>query len=44
MMLPVGGYASRKFAHLAGEIGLRVADKKDSQEICFVRTTTMPGS
>ncbi len=27
---------SRRFASCAAELGLRVADKKDSQEICFV--------
>lgn len=36
MLLPVGGYRKPQIRALAGEIGLRVADKKDSQEICFV--------
>ena len=36
MMLPVGGYRKEQIRHLAQELGLRVADKKDSQEICFV--------
>ena len=36
MLLPVGGYHKSEIRRLAGEIGLRVADKKDSQEICFV--------
>jgi len=36
MLLPVGGYQKSEIRALAGEVGLRVADKKDSQEICFV--------
>lgn len=36
MMLPVGGYEKPRIRELAGQIGLRVAEKKDSQEICFV--------
>jgi tRNA-specific 2-thiouridylase len=36
MMLPVGSYTKTEIRSLAGHIGLRVADKKDSQEICFV--------
>jgi tRNA-specific 2-thiouridylase len=36
MMLPVGGYRKPEIRRLAREIGLRVADKRDSQEICFV--------
>jgi tRNA-specific 2-thiouridylase len=36
MMLPVGGYHKSEIRQIATEIGLRVADKKDSQEICFV--------
>ncbi|QDS96458.1 tRNA-specific 2-thiouridylase MnmA [Roseimaritima multifibrata] len=36
MMLPVGGYTKPQIRELAGEIGLSVAQKKDSQEICFV--------
>jgi tRNA-specific 2-thiouridylase len=36
MMLPVGGYEKPAIRALAASIGLRVADKKDSQEICFV--------
>lgn len=38
MMLPVGGYRKTEIRELATRIGLRVADKKDSQEICFVTT------
>ncbi len=36
IMLPVGGFEKSEIRRLAGEVGLRVADKKDSQEICFV--------
>jgi tRNA-specific 2-thiouridylase len=36
MLLPVGGYHKSEIRALAIEIGLQVADKKDSQEICFV--------
>ena len=36
MLLPVGGLAKPEVRRLAREIGLRVADKKDSQDICFV--------
>jgi tRNA-specific 2-thiouridylase len=36
MVLPVGGYEKRAIRAMAAELGLRVADKKDSQEICFV--------
>jgi tRNA-uridine 2-sulfurtransferase len=36
MMLPVGHYAKPEIRRLAAEVGLRVAEKRDSQEICFV--------
>lgn len=36
VLLPVGHFAKTEIRRLAAEIGLRVADKKDSQEICFV--------
>jgi tRNA-specific 2-thiouridylase len=36
MMFPVGGYRKNELRKLAHELGLRVADKPDSQEICFV--------
>ncbi len=36
MLLPVGGYRKSEIRSLARELGLRVADKKDSQEICFL--------
>ncbi|MEO0529949.1 MAG: tRNA 2-thiouridine(34) synthase MnmA [Planctomycetota bacterium] len=36
MLLPVGGYQKPQIRELAAGIGLNVAEKKDSQEICFV--------
>jgi tRNA-specific 2-thiouridylase len=36
MMLPVGGYEKRAIRRIAANLGLRIAEKKDSQEICFV--------
>jgi tRNA-specific 2-thiouridylase len=36
MLLPVGDYHKPKIRELAADLGLRVADKRDSQEICFV--------
>lgn len=36
MLLPVGGYEKPMIRELATQIGLDVAQKKDSQEICFV--------
>jgi tRNA-specific 2-thiouridylase len=36
MLLPVGGYHKSDIRAMAADVGLRVADKKDSQEICFV--------
>jgi tRNA-specific 2-thiouridylase len=36
MMLPVGDYEKPQIRRLAAELGMRVADKQDSQEICFV--------
>jgi tRNA-specific 2-thiouridylase len=36
MMLPVGGFEKPAIRAMAADLGLRVADKKDSQEICFV--------
>src|SRR6186997_1464701 len=37
MMLPVGRFEKPAIRRMAAGVGLRVADKKDSQEICFVR-------
>ncbi len=36
MLLPLGGYHKRDIRRMAAELGLRVAEKRDSQEICFV--------
>jgi len=36
MLLPVGEFHKPQIRALAKKIGLKVADKKDSQEICFV--------
>jgi tRNA-specific 2-thiouridylase len=36
MLLPVGDYYKLKIREIAASLGMRVADKKDSQEICFV--------
>ncbi len=36
MLLPVGGFEKTRIREMAGQIGLNVANKKDSQEICFV--------
>ncbi len=36
MLLPVGEYKKPKIRELAADIGLNIAEKKDSQEICFV--------
>ena len=38
MLLPVGQYEKRQIRKFAVQLGLRVADKPDSQEICFVTT------
>jgi tRNA-specific 2-thiouridylase len=36
MLLPIGDYRKDQIRELARDAGLRVADKPDSQEICFV--------
>jgi tRNA-specific 2-thiouridylase len=36
MLLPVGPHTKPSIRGMAAEVGLRVADKRDSQEICFV--------
>jgi tRNA-specific 2-thiouridylase len=36
MLLPVGAYDKPVIREIAGQLGLNVAEKKDSQEICFV--------
>ena len=35
-LMPVGGYEKEKIREIAGELGLPVAAKPDSQDICFV--------
>ena len=35
-LTPVGGYPKTQIREIAAEIGLEVAGKKDSQEICFI--------
>ncbi|MCA9093449.1 MAG: tRNA 2-thiouridine(34) synthase MnmA [Planctomycetaceae bacterium] len=36
ILFPVGGFTKAEIRERAREVGLRVADKPDSQEICFV--------
>jgi tRNA-specific 2-thiouridylase len=36
LLFPVGDYRKEEIRRIAKGLGLRVADKKDSQEICFV--------
>lgn len=36
MLLPIGEYHKSTIREMAADVGLQVADKKDSQEICFV--------
>ncbi len=36
LLLPVGGYAKSELRDLARDAGLAVADKPDSQDICFI--------
>jgi tRNA-uridine 2-sulfurtransferase len=36
MLLPIGHHRKDAIRRMAAELGLRVADKRDSQEICFV--------
>lgn len=38
LRFPVGGYRKAQIRAIAEQLGLRVADKPDSQEICFVGT------
>ena len=37
-LLPIGGLEKSRVREIAGKLGLRVFDKPDSQEICFVKT------
>ncbi|MFH1268793.1 MAG: tRNA 2-thiouridine(34) synthase MnmA, partial [Planctomycetota bacterium] len=36
LLFPVGEHRKEEIRHIAGRLGLRVAEKPDSQEICFV--------
>ena len=36
LLLPIGDYPKQRIRELAAEAGLAVADKPDSQEICFI--------
>ncbi|HAA34202.1 MAG TPA: tRNA 2-thiouridine(34) synthase MnmA [Firmicutes bacterium] len=36
VLFPLGGYTKEEARELAGERGLQVAEKRDSQEICFI--------
>lgn len=36
MLLPVGGFEKTQIRSTAADLGFRVAEKRDSQEICFV--------
>jgi tRNA-specific 2-thiouridylase len=42
LRFPLGGIDKAQFARLAAELGLGVADKPDSQDICFVPDGAMP--
>ena len=35
-LMPVGDYTKEEIRDMAAKIGLRTADKPDSQEICFI--------
>ena len=38
-LFPVGDYAKSDVRRLAGELGLRTAQKPDSQDVCFITST-----
>ncbi len=38
-VFPVGGMQKAELRELAAEVGLRTADKPDSQDVCFITTT-----
>jgi tRNA-specific 2-thiouridylase len=42
LLFPVGEYSKPEIREIARELGLRIADKPDSQEICFVPTHDYP--
>lgn len=35
-LMPLGSYTKSRVREIAGELGLKVADKEESQEICFI--------
>ena len=39
LMLPVGDITKERVRELATELGLRTADKPDSQDVCFIHST-----
>ncbi len=39
VLLPVGDITKERVRELAGELGLRTADKPDSQDVCFIHST-----
>jgi tRNA-specific 2-thiouridylase len=39
MLLPVGSYQKPQIREMAARLGMNVAEKKDSQEICFVTSS-----
>jgi len=41
-LFPVGDMAKSETRHVARQLGLRTANKPDSQEICFVRNGDLP--
>ncbi len=40
VMLPVGSMTKTRVREIAAEIGMRIADKPDSQDVCFIASTT----
>ncbi|MEC9293965.1 MAG: tRNA 2-thiouridine(34) synthase MnmA [Chloroflexota bacterium] len=36
LLLPIGDYSKQEIRNVASEIGLSIADKPDSQDICFI--------
>ncbi|NQU82820.1 MAG: tRNA 2-thiouridine(34) synthase MnmA [Parcubacteria group bacterium] len=40
VLLPVGGYTKKEVRALASEFNLPAAETKESQEVCFIETTT----
>ena len=42
-LLPIGNFTKARIREIAGELGLQVADKPESQEICFIPDDNYPG-